>query len=152
MANRSARPLLALVNAEVSGTIPVEGGCHIQAVWVQRYAFGSGRLAGTGWLRLPGCAVGHSAFRSAGGLMTAQFAKDIVRDHRNSPLLLLRLKLPWAVENQNVYPATGATPASRAAPARRQPARMTTRYSATKRMSGRAVGRTMVDAPISSPA
>jgi hypothetical protein len=32
--------------------------------------------------------------------MTEQLANDIVRDHRNSPLLLLRLKVPWAAANQ----------------------------------------------------
>jgi hypothetical protein len=33
-------------------------------------------------------------------LITEQFANDMVRDHRNSPLLLLRLKDPWAAANQ----------------------------------------------------
>jgi hypothetical protein len=39
----------------------------------------------------------HSARSSAGGLITAQFANDIVRDHRYTPSLLVRLNsCSWA--------------------------------------------------------
>src|SRR5436190_21674015 len=101
-ANRNARELLALVNAAASGTRSFESGCHCQASWFHRYALGSGRLAGTGWDRIPGWAVGHSARRSGGGLTVPQSAKDIVRDHRNSPALLVRLNEPFAAANHDM--------------------------------------------------
>src|SRR6266700_2230413 len=123
IANRSARWLLARLNAAVSGTKPLGGCCHCHAWWFHRYRFGSGRFAGSACARPSGCTPGHSACRSAGGLITVQSANDIVRDHRNSPLLLLMLNEPCAASNQPMYATTGSAPATRPAAARRQPTR-----------------------------
>jgi len=54
--------------------------------------------AGAGEVGWPGWCSGHSGTRSAGGLMTAQMANDIVRDHRNSPVLLVMLSWPYSAE------------------------------------------------------
>src|SRR5437764_3338476 len=116
IAKRSARALLAWVKAAVSGTNPECSCRHCQVRWFHRYRLGSSRLAGSGWARWPGWALGHSAWRSAGGRITAQFANDMVRDHRNMPLLLVMLTGPCTAANQPRYPATGITPASSAAP------------------------------------
>ena len=43
---------------------------------------------------------GHSVRSSAGGLITAQFANDIVRDQRNTPSLLVRLNWCSCRSNQ----------------------------------------------------
>src|SRR5215471_5860801 len=111
-----------------------------------------GRRAGSGCARWPGWASGQSARRSAGGLITAQLANDMVRDHRNSPLLLLRLNEPCTAANQLMYPTTGSTPASSEAPARRHPALLISRKRGTSRTSGRVVGRMVTDVPIIRPA
>src|SRR6266700_2609361 len=55
---------------------------------------------------------GHSGRSPAGGLITAQFANDIVRDHRYTPSLLVRLNWWSRVLNQAEYPATGSAPAA----------------------------------------
>ena len=44
--------------------------------------------------------AGTASARSAGGLITAQFANDIVRDHRNTPSLLVRLNWCSCRSNQ----------------------------------------------------
>ena len=49
-------------------------------------------------IRCPG--GGHSARSPAGGLITAQSANDIVRDHRYTPSLLVRLNWCSRVLNQ----------------------------------------------------
>jgi hypothetical protein len=49
---------------------------------------GAGPIGWSGWFS------GHSATRSAGGLITAQLAKDMVRDHRNIPVLFVMLSWP----------------------------------------------------------
>ena len=76
----------------------------------------------------------------------------MVRDHRNSPLLLVRLNEPYTAANQDMYATTGSAPAASTAHARRQPARFASRYTASTAISGSAVGRTTAEAPISSPA
>src|SRR5690349_19120338 len=55
---------------------------------------------------------GHSARSATGGLITAQSANDIVRDHRYTPSLLVRLNWCWWMLNQALYAATGSAPAS----------------------------------------
>jgi len=45
-------------------------------------------------------AGGHSICSSAGGLITAQSANDIVRDHRYTPSLLVRLNWCSCRSNQ----------------------------------------------------
>ena len=46
-----------------------------------------------GSLTIRGPGGGHSTRSLAGGLITAQSANDIVRDHRYTPSLLVRLNL-----------------------------------------------------------
>ena len=81
----------------------------------------AGRACWRGWFS------GHSGRRSAGGLILAQLAKVMVRDHRNSPLLLVTLNEPYTEANQPMYATMGSTPASSAAPALSQPARVRSR-------------------------
>jgi hypothetical protein len=76
----------------------------------------------------------------------------MVRDHRNSPLLLVRLNEPCTAANQLMYASTGTAPASSEAPTRRHPAFRISRKSGTSRTSGKVVGRTVTDAPIIRPA
>ena len=66
---------------------------------------------------------GHSARSPAGGLITAQSANDIVRDHRYTPSLLVRLNCRSCTLNQAAYAATGSAPASSAASTVTRPAR-----------------------------
>src|SRR5205823_9804732 len=61
-------------------------------------------------IRVPG--GGHSTSSSADGLITAQFANDIVRDHKYTPSLLVRLNWCSWVLNQAPYAATGSAPRS----------------------------------------
>ena len=51
---------------------------------------GVGEVGWSGWF------CGQSGTRSAGGLIIAQLANNIVRDHRNSPLLLVMLSWPYS--------------------------------------------------------
>ena len=66
---------------------------------------------------------GHRLRSLAGGLITAQSANDIVRDHRYTPSLLVRLNWCSCTLNQAAYPATGSAPASSAAATVTRPAR-----------------------------
>jgi hypothetical protein len=84
--------------------------------------------------------------------MTAQSANDMVRDHRNRPLLLVRLTEPQTAANQAMYAATGSAPAASAATAGRQPARRISSQPGTAAMKTSAVGRTTADRPSSAPA
>src|SRR5215831_11965777 len=122
-----ARPLLASVNADTSGTSPVVGGCHSQALWSHRYRFGCSRTVDPGCAVVIGCCSGQSARRSAGGLMTAQFANDMVRDQRNKPLLLVRLNEPFTTSNHEMKATTDTAPPASTAHTRRQPARRISR-------------------------
>src|SRR5215469_9392363 len=54
IAKRSARELLAWLNAATSGTRSLEGGCHCQASWSHRYVLGRARFAATGCDKAPG--------------------------------------------------------------------------------------------------
>ena len=74
-------------------------------------------------IRVPG--GGHSAGSATGGLITAQSANDIVRDHRYTPSLLVRLNWCSWMLNQALYAATGSAPASSAASTVTSPARRT---------------------------
>ena len=76
---------------------------------------------------MPFARPGHSGTSCGAGWMILQLAKLVVRDHRNSPSLLVRPIVPDAAANQATYPATGSSPAASAAPARRQPDRRTSR-------------------------
>src|SRR5450755_1514730 len=152
MAKSLARALLAVVNPAVSGTIPAALPCQSHARWSQRYTLGGSRAPPAGTPREDGCLPGQSARRFCGGLMTAQLANDMVRDHKNSPSLLVSPTLPVAAANHAMYPATGSRPAARAASAVRQPDLMTSRYTANATTSGSVLGRTMAEAPISAAA
>ena len=74
-------------------------------------------------LTIRGPGGGHSARSPAGGLITAQSANDIVRDHRYTPSLLVRLNCRSCTLNQAAYAATGSAPASSAASTVTRPAR-----------------------------
>ena len=50
-----------------------------------------GGAGAVGW---PGWFCGQSGTRLGGGLITAQLANDMVRDHRNSPVLSVMLSWP----------------------------------------------------------
>jgi hypothetical protein len=56
--------------------------------WFTTASTDQGGVGPVGW---SGWFSGHSGTRFAGGLMIEQFANDIVRDHRNRPLLLVML-------------------------------------------------------------
>ena len=51
---------------------------------------GAGEVGWSGWF------CGQSGTRSAGGLMIEQLANNMVRDHRNNPVLLVMLSWPYS--------------------------------------------------------
>src|SRR5579862_2413205 len=82
---------------------------------------GAGPAVWSGWF------CGHSGSRSAGGLMTAQLANDIVRDHRNRPVLLVMSNWPYSEKNRSMYPSSGTANAVTHAVTTRQPTRLISR-------------------------
>src|ERR1700731_4547596 len=73
-----------------------EPACHRKSAGVRSCSRADSGQGGAGEVGLSGCAAGQSACSSAGGLMIAQLANDMVRDHRNSPLLLVMLNWPYS--------------------------------------------------------
>src|SRR5690242_18522833 len=97
MANRSPSLLLA-------GLMPGCASVRHQTSGAHRYSAGSGSLsrcemdqlgAGPGGGATERSRLGHSGTRSRGGLITAQLAKLVVRDHRKMPSLLVSPKRPY---------------------------------------------------------
>src|SRR5438128_1419543 len=76
-------------------------------------------------------AGGHSGRSLTGGLITAQSANDIVRDHRYTPSLRVRLNWCSRASNQEAYATTGSSPASSAASAATPARRITSAASST---------------------
>src|SRR5580658_10538790 len=76
-------------------------GSHRYCSGVRSFSSAPMDQAGAGPVGWSGWFCGHRGSRSAGGLITAQLANDIVRDHRNSPVLLVMLNCPRSVKKMN---------------------------------------------------
>ena len=70
---------------------------------------------------------GQSGASLAGGLMTEQLANNMVRDHRNSPLLSVMLSWPCSPKKMATYTTSGTTNAATQAARTFQPTRMISR-------------------------
>ena len=69
-------------------------GSHRYSAGLRSFSSAGTDQAGAGEVGWPGWFSGQSGTRLAGGLMTAQLANDMVRDHRNRPVLLVILSWP----------------------------------------------------------
>src|SRR5579863_8319300 len=102
-------------------------GSHRYCSGIRSFSSAPTDQAGADLVELSGWFCGHSGIRSAGGLMTEQLANDIVRDHRNSPVLLVMSNWPYSEKNRSMYPSSGTAKAVTHAVITRQPTRRTSR-------------------------
>src|SRR6266478_62665 len=77
-------------------------GSHRYAAGLRPSSSADTDQAGAGEVGWPGWFCGQSGARSAGGLMMAQLANDMVRDQRNIPVLLVMLNWPKSTKNQSM--------------------------------------------------
>ena len=137
---------------------PGWASCRYHAPGAQRYSAGVRSFiralmdhAGAGPTGWSGWFSGQSGTRSAGGLITAQLANDMVRDHRNSPVLLVMSNWPNSWKKNSAYPATGIANAARQAVKTFQPTRMISRKARMITMTGAPLPRMTAAQATSSP-
>src|ERR1035437_10050991 len=83
--------------------------------------------------------------------MIEQLANDMVRDHRNNPLLLVMLSCPYSEKKISAYAATGIANAARHAVTTFQPTRWISRKARITTMTGAPLPRMTAAQATSTP-